>query len=208
MVQGFFFCGGIMANIIDAQNAFSKLLDIEYEFILGRKGKSVTLRIEFQKLHFFHLVGLQYLRDLPKLAISAEDVYNQIESGHLSTTYIESSHNYDYIKNRVIHLPFLEQIFDSNDTIFKYNPALQAFSVIEADFLLKNAINQIPVFVFLSKDKNEKYFCKSFFTDTKKDYAEHQTKWTVLYKKKIIKSSNTETVLYRHQNFKENQPKL
>ena len=144
MVQGFFFCGGIMANIIDAQNAFSKLLDIE----------------------------------------------------------IESSQNYNYIKDRVIHLPFLEQIFDSNDTIFKYNPALQAFSVIEADFLLKNAINQIPVFVFLSKDKNEKYFCKSFFTDTKKDYAERQTKWTVLFKKKIIKSSNTETVLYKHKNFK------
>ena len=79
MVQGFFFCGGIMANIIDAQNAFSKLLDIEYEFILGRKGKSVVLRVEFQKLHFFHLAGLQYLRDLPRLAIPAEEVYNQLE---------------------------------------------------------------------------------------------------------------------------------
>ena len=51
------------------------------------------------------------------LAISAEEVYNQIESGQLSTTYIESSQNYDYIKDRVIHLQFLEQIFDSNDTI-------------------------------------------------------------------------------------------
>lgn len=190
-----------MSNIIDAQNAFSKLLDVEYEFILGRKGKSVTLRVEFQKYHFFHIVGLQYLRDLPKLAISAEDVYNQIEAGQLSASYIESSRNYDYIKSRINYLSYIEQIFDSNDTVFKYNPALQVFSIIEADFLLKNEINQMPIFVFLSKGKNEKFFCKSFFPETKKDYAERQTRWTVLFKKKIVKSTNTETVLYKHKNF-------
>ncbi len=48
-----------MASIIDALNAFSKLFDIEYEFLLGRKSKSVTLKVEFQKFHFFHLVGLR-----------------------------------------------------------------------------------------------------------------------------------------------------
>ena len=46
MVQGFFFVyGGEMANVIDAQKAFSNLLDIEYEFVLGRKSKSVALKI-------------------------------------------------------------------------------------------------------------------------------------------------------------------
>lgn len=190
-----------MASISDAQNTFSKLLDIEYEFILGRKGKSVELRVEFQKLHFFHLAGLQYLRDLPRLAVPAEEVYNQLESGQLSVSYIESSQNYDFIKGRIDYLIYLEQIFDSNDTIFKYNPALQTFSVIEADFLMKNEINQVPLFVFLSKGKNEKFFCKSFFPETKKDYADRQTKWTVLFKKKIEKSTNTETVLYKNKNF-------
>ncbi len=202
MARSFFFVlGELMTSIIDAQNAFSNLLDVEYEFILGRKDKTVILKVEFQKYHFFHLAGLQYLRDLPKLAIPSEEVYNQIESGQLSTSYIESSRNYDYIKGRVEYLPYLENIFDSNDTVFKYNAALQSFSVIEADFLLKNDINHVPLFVFLSKDKNEKYFCKTFFPEMKKDYAEHQTRWTVLFKKKIVKSKNTETVLYIHKNF-------
>ena len=192
-----------MANIYDAHKAFSSLLDVEYEFILGRKNKTVTLRVEFQKYHFFHLAGLQYLRDLPKLAIPAEEVYNQIESGKLSTSYIESSQNYNYIKGRIEYLQNLEQIFDSNDTIFKYNPALQAFSVIEADFLMKNEINCVPIFVFLSKGNNEKYFCKTFFPEVKKDYAERQTKWTVLFKKKIIKSTATENILFKNQNFSE-----
>lgn len=190
-----------MANILDAQKAFSKLLDIEYQFVLGRKDKTVSLTIEFQKYHFFHLAGLQYLKDLSRLFIPAEGVYNQIESGQLPVSYIESSNNYDYIKGRVEYLPTLEYIFDSNDTIFKYNPELQAFSVIEADFLLRNEINKVPIFVFLSKDKNEKYFCKTFFPQGKKNYTERQTKWTVLFKKKIVKSTNTETVLYMNKNF-------
>ena len=193
-----------MSNIVDAQNAFSKLLDIEYQFVLGRKDKTVSLTIEFQKYHFFHLVGLQYLRDLTRLTIPAEEVYNQIESGLLPVSYIESSKNYDDIKGRVEYLPGLEYIFDNNDTIFKYNPKLQAFSVIEADFLLRNEIHRVPIFVFLSKGKNEKYFCKTFFPQGKKDYTEHQTRWTVLYKKKIVKSTNTETVLYKNPNFELN----
>ena len=190
-----------MANILDAQKAFSKLFDIEYQFVLGRKDKTISLTIEFQKYHFFHLAGLQYLKDLSRLFIPAEGVYNQIESGQLPVSYIESSNNYDYIKGRVEYLPTLEYIFDSNDTIFKYNPELQAFSVIEADFLLRNEINKVPIFVFLSKDKNKKYFCKTFFPQGKKDYTERQTKWTVLFKKKIVKSTNTETVLYKNKNF-------
>ena len=190
-----------MSNIVDAQNAFAKLLDIEYQFVLGRKDKTVSLTIEFQKYHFFHLAGLQYLKDLPRLKIPAEEVYNQIESGQVSVNYIESSNNYNYIKGRIEYLPSLEYIFDSNDTIFKYNPELQAFSVIEADFLLRNEINKVPIFVFLSKGKNEKYFCKTFFPQGKKDYTERQTKWTVLFKKKIVKSTNTETVLYKNKNF-------
>ncbi len=190
-----------MANVIDAQKAFSNLFDIEYEFVLGRKSKSVVLKVEFQKYHFFHLAGLQYLKDLPKLAIQAEEIYKQIENGQLTQNYIESSVFYGRIKDRIDYLPYLEQIFDSNDTIFKYNPALQSFSVIEADFLLKNEINKTPIFVFLAKGKNEKFFCKSFFPEIKKDYSDRQTKWTVLLRKKIIKSTNTETVLYKHKNF-------
>lgn len=145
-----------MANIVDAQKAFSKLLDIEYQFVLGRKDKHISLTIEFQKYHFFHIAGLQYLRDFPRLTIPAEEVYNQIESRQLPVNYVESSKNYNYIKGRIEYLPGLEYIFDSNATIFKYNPALQAFSVIEADFLLWNEINKVPIFVKPSFHKKKK----------------------------------------------------
>ncbi len=54
---------------------------------------------------------------------------------------------------------------------------------------------------FFSGGNSGKYFCKTFFPEVKKDYAERQTKWTVLFKKKIIKSTATEIILYKNQNF-------
>lgn len=86
---------------------------------------------------------------------------------------------------------------DDNKTIFKYNPKIEAFSAIQADFLLKNEIQARNVFTFLSKDSaSGKYFCRSFFPQLDKDYSLGQTNWTLLYKKKIQKSTGTETVLY------------
>ena len=89
----------ILPDIHTAQNAFAKLLDIEYEFILGRKNKNITLNVEFQKAHFFHIAGLQHLTDLPRLKLSTEAIYNLLENGGISASYIESSRNYDSIKN-------------------------------------------------------------------------------------------------------------
>ena len=93
-------------------------------------------------------------------------------------------------------------IFESNKTVFRYNSALQVFSLIEADFLLKTDVKNRNVFTFLKKDKNGKYFCKSFFPQLDKDYSEKQAVWTVLLKKKITKSTGTEQLLYCHPNYK------
>ena len=43
MAQGFFLWRKDLFDILAAQNAFAKLLDIEYEFILGRKNKNITM---------------------------------------------------------------------------------------------------------------------------------------------------------------------
>ena len=62
---------------------------------------------------------------------------------------------------------------------------------------MKNEVKSRNVFIFLSQDKSTgKYFCRSFFPQTDKDYSIGQTNWTLLYKKKIQKSTGIETVLY------------
>ena len=43
---------------------FRSLLDTQYHIIIGRKGKSLELTIEFKPIDFHHLMGLGKLKDL------------------------------------------------------------------------------------------------------------------------------------------------
>ena len=109
---------------------------------------------------------------------------------------METSDHYKKIAARAGLLPYLEDLFDSNDTIFKYNERMHAFSMIQADYLMKNQIQGKNVFLFLAKDKEaDYYFCRSFFPKDKRDYTKNQASWTLLYKKKTRLSTGEETIL-------------
>lgn len=185
-----------MRTITDCVNAFLPLLDTEYELILGRKGVAVTLRITFDKKDCFHLMGLQYLKDRPELNRDRGKVFDEIATGIIETEHIESSDFYCKIKDRVHLLPLLESLLDSNDTIFKYNQKANIYSMIDADYLMKNNLEQQNVFLFLSHKAGDYYFCRSFFPQDRTDYTKNQASWTLLYKKKINHRTNTEVILY------------
>ena len=50
--------------------------------------------------------------------------------------------------------------------------------------------------MFLSHGVDDKYFCRSFFPEEKKDYTRNQASWTMLYKKKGNMSTGEEIILY------------
>ena len=70
------------------------------------------------------------------------------------------------------------------------------YSMIEADYLMENNMESRNLFLFLSNDEGDNYFCRSFFPEEKMDYSKNQASWTLLYKKKIDLSTRIETVLY------------
>ena len=185
-----------MHNIYECVDSFVSLLDTEYRLILGRKGEAVSLNVTFDKKDCFHLMGLQYLTDRPELNRDRGKIFDDIKARILTKEQIESSDLYRQIAERVDMLPFLEDMFDSNDTIFRYNEKKNSFSMIRADYLMKNRLIDKNIFIFLSKDKNDTYFCRSFFPETKRDYAKNQASWTLLYKEKIKRSTGQSVVLY------------
>lgn len=185
-----------MNNIYDCVDSFTSLLDIEYHLILGRKGVLDSLQIVFNKKDCFHLMGLQYLTDRPNLSRDRGKVFDEIKSRITTVKQIESSDFYYKIKDRVGMPPRLECIFDSNDTIFKYNQKKNVFSLIQADYLMQNRVENKNIYLFLSKNKDEQYFCRSFFPEGKMNYTKNQASWTLLYKKKIKVSTQEEVILY------------
>jgi hypothetical protein len=185
-----------LRNILDCVYAFHSLLDKEYEIIIGRKGISVTLRIAFRKRDCYHLMGLQYIADRPELHKDRSRVFDEIMSDAISVKQVESSDFYSKIALRVDSFPSLEQLLDNNDTIFKYNQKANVYSMIDADYFMKNNIDSRDLYLFLSEGVDGKFFCRSFFPETRKDYTINQASWTLLYKKKINLVSGTEQILY------------
>lgn len=186
-----------MHNIYDCVESFASLLDTEYHLVLGRKGISVSLDISFDKRDCFHLMGLQYLTDKPELRSDRGKIFDQIRERKITKDKIESSDLYGKIADRIKMLPFLEELLDSNETIFKYNQKANLFSKIQADYLLKNKIYNQNIFIFLSKiPSKDQYFCRSFFPETTQDYTRNQPQWTLLYKEKIKKSEKSTILLY------------
>ena len=186
-----------MGDIYNCVDSFLALLNTEYEIVLGRKGVAVTLHIVFDKRDCYHLMGLQYIKDRPDINCDRKIIFDKIQSRVIKKEKIESSDFYHMIAERVEFLPFLEQILDSNETVFKYNKNANTYSMIDADYFMKNQILSRNAYVFLSKNKNTNtYFCRSFFLENKMDYTKNQASWTLLYKKKINKINGTEIVLY------------
>lgn len=185
-----------MAEIYDCVAALKNLLNVEYEFVIARKGCKIIIKLKFEKLHFIHLMGLQYIRDVRALDNKAAVVFDNLYNHKISESQINSSFNYQKIKDRIHFLCQLEKILDDNKTVFKYNDKQNAFSLIHADFLLENTVESRNVFVFLAQNPDGSYFCRSFFPQEKYDYSTGQAKWTLLSKKKILKQSKEEIVLY------------
>ena len=185
-----------MRNINDCVSAFLPLLNTEYEIVLGRKNVAVTIKLAFNKKDCFHLMGLQYLTDRPKLNRDRGKVFDDIVAGIITTEQIESSDFYQKIAERINFLPLLEQLLDSNDTVFKYNKKANIYSMIDADYLMKNNMEGKNLYLFLSHSKDNTYFCRSFFPEAKKDYTKNQASWTLLYKKKCNLTTGKEIILY------------
>ena len=148
------------------------------------------------------MMGLQYLTDRPELRRDRGKIFDEIQKGIIKKENIESSDFYHKIQDRVHFLPLPEKMLDSNDTVFKYNKKSNVYSMIEADYLMKNHMDGKNLFLFLSNARDDSYFCRSFFPEEKMDYTKNQASWTLLYKKKRNLIDGSVHILYDKQRLK------
>lgn len=77
-----------------------------------------------------------------------------------------------------------------------YNRKANVYSMIEADYLMKNRKEDRNLYLFLSNSEKDRYYCRSFFPESTMDYTKNQASWTLLYKKKINRNTGDSQVLY------------
>lgn len=174
-----------MDKFLECAKAFENLLSIEYRIILGKKGKLIQLNINFKKTEFHHLMGLGKLIDMEFSKENRNYVFNNILNKTITYKYASSSKYFNKINDRFAPLSNIEKILDSNEIIFRYNEKNANFSKIQADFLLATPFDGNDVYIFISKQEEENYFCRSFFPRSNRDYTKGQTKFIMLYKEKV-----------------------
>ena len=184
-----------MTDIQNACRAFNTLLRFEYEICIAKKKTLIKIRLHFQKKDFHHLAGLHYLKDRPELRSNREKIFDKILNDEKFSNRIQNSDNYPKIKDRVFYLSKLEEVLDSDETVFKYNQNEAVFSRINADFLLKNSQFERTVFTFIKHEDDERYICNSFFPESDYDYTKNQVSWKVISKKKFDLETGKENLL-------------
>lgn len=176
-----------MDILLQSAQEFQRLLNYQYHFVIGRKGKLREFTISFDEADFHHLAGLHKLRDIAQFQTGKRSaLLKDILAGKLTVGHAHKSSFFSEMEPRLKPLANLEHFLDSNNIIFHYNAKVQAFSLIQADYLLQNDFAGHPVYLFLAKRKDsETQVCRTFFPKTDKDYTESQPRYTLLKKEKM-----------------------
>lgn len=179
-----------MVTVFDCAIAYNKLLDVKYEFHLGHKNKLHRLELSFTQSEFFHLAGLHKLIDdtAQPRRLKREIIFQRILNNPVEMeALLSKSLYYSELQDRLLPLVNLEDLLDSEHLIFRYNSNQIPYSKIRADYLISGKLDVTDVFIFLVNNL-ELCNCCSIFCKNMLDFTKHQTKFTILLKRKIRQS--------------------
>ena len=187
-----------MDLLMECASVFKNLMNYQYRFTLGRKGKLKVITLGFSETDFHHLVGLHKLRDTEVARANRGAVFRAILSGRITYATIIKSTFIEEILSRLQTFPNLEFLLDHDQLVFRYNKKVYPYSSIESEFLLKMGDGSILDITFLFLDKTEQgiYYCRSFFPMERTDYTKEQMQYTLLKKEKIDIRSGVAAVQY------------
>ena len=177
---------------------FKKIMDYEYYFSIGRKGKLKEITLGFSDTDFHHLAGLHKLKDTHIAHANRSAIFQQILNGSITYDTLTKSQFLPEIQSRLEALPNLESLLDENQLVFRYNPQIYPHSSIQSEYLLKMGDGIILgiTFLFLNQSEHGIYFCRSFFPMERSDYTKGQMQYTLLKKEKYNLKTQQSLVEY------------
>ena len=206
-----------MDDLLDCYNAYEKLLNIQYRFVVARKNIEYRITIRFKWENFFHLTGMQHLTDLALIPKSKSRpvVLTKIRAKEITIQDLMKSKfrvtNNTDILCRIECLTYLDQFLASENTVFDYMNRTDSGSNIKADWMIKGNLDTQLCYLFIEgyesktkpNRKKDDYYCKSFFPDQGIAYGSYAKHTAILLKEKVnTETSKTET-LYRRSTYSE-----
>ena len=187
-----------MDLLLECASAFQGLLNYQYAFVLGRKGKNTEVRLGFSETDFHHLVGLHKLKDISIARANRQQVFRDILAGRITYDTLEKSAYARESNIRLTAFRNIQNYLDGDQLVFRYDNRRRPGSSIESDYLLKMGDDLILDISFLFIDKSDcgVFYCRSFFPMEDVDYTIGQTHYALLKKEKINLLTGESVVQY------------
>lgn len=189
-----------MDIILSAATGYARLFGKQYYFEIAHKKQMEAVNLTFEKSDFFHIVGLQYLKDID-FGKDSKQVFDHIlnqtitdEALAKSSFYNNVEENYVNVETRIKYFQYIESFLDSNNLIFKFIGNKNPHSKIRAEYLIEVVCGMKTFEIFLLKRKDsDTYRIVSFF-EKKVQYHCEKRYW--LYKEKCNILTGEKIVLY------------
>lgn len=155
------------------------LVNRRFEIVIKRKHEERVLEVLFLPMHFYHLIGLHKLSDLPFLKRNVTNIYKEILSKKITYSDIEKSDYINEIYNRLVYHEEMLNILNADSLFFR---ALHGrFKGISADCVLTKSIDDSNYTFLFFKQSQDVYIPCSFFTRSDQiEYTKEGTRWQIL----------------------------
>ncbi len=203
-------------GVSESLSSYNKLLNTEYLITIGRKGKANSLCLFFDKVDWFHTMGLHYLKDIEFLNVHGsqmEALYDEIIAGTYKNADFEKSRYYTgEMASRVELFGQLSDIIEKLDnkeySFYGFSKKKCPWTSINADYLINNH-ERFENLMLYKKDEDIAGIIfisemSIFYSDaSKNDYTSGQTQYTVLKVERRNNVNGTVTHVFTHKNYKE-----
>lgn len=150
-----------------ATDNYQKLLDKEYNIVVGKNKKLSSYKLTFTKDDFKHVAGLHKLKDLPDVyTASSEKLYDDIVKQRLDLSDISSSTYIAEVLNRIENLVYLENYLDIAQTLYLWDKSKSPFSNIDANVMIpvpSTPFNGETAYVFFKSYNGNELQIADFF---------------------------------------------
>ncbi len=105
-----------MSTIYEAAIEFKKLMDYEYKFVIGIRGKNINIPLRFDTYSFHHLCGLHKLTDIFPHYENRADIFNSILNKSITDNDLSKSSFYfkEGVDDRINLVAKLSSILEHN----------------------------------------------------------------------------------------------
>lgn len=155
---------------------FEQFLYHQYLLTIGKRNKTLFLKLSFQADQFFHLIGLQKLTDLPQPR-NKFAFFENAKSGQIHTDITKSMY-FPEIENRLKYFKRIENLL-KQDIIIRFDKR-KAYTSIHAQALLYEKYQNHYIHLFFTLSQNNLYHPCSFFYHTDSKYIVNQEVYKIL----------------------------